>query len=903
MVQANSPQAPVLLVGLPNVGKSVFFGALTGTYVAVSNYPGTTVELSRGTSDALAGRTIVDTPGTHNLVPMSEDEAVTRDVLLDEAHAPLLQVGDAKSLVRTLLLAAQLASLERPRALALNMADEARARGLHIDVERLSKELGCPVFLAAAVHGEGIDEAVRTLANLDVTTASRPSLSNVVNPVLADAIAQVAAALPASTPVPRTTLAEWLLSGDRSASQRLESMAGAEASALAKELAASVQRREGAPFFALVSRDRLQRVQALARTVTTKDAVASRTDALRTSVAAKAFACATLFAVTAFAVGHALLAYAQVPYPLTDPLADVGVLDFIGRTLGGDFSFASASPVALLAGALAAVLGFRSMQVHTAPPSALWKGAGALFFGLTTYSVAHLAYTFGTHHDGPLPVLAGTLVGLASYAALLSGGRAADVGRSAALGRWTTDRNKGLPLLAFALYFAYQFVGVFGAGSAVDALENGFFGSVQSEAHSLELGAPRIAPGTAPGTVLLGVYAGDQGARTVVVYKVSDGGDSLVAAPDVRVDVYEDEGKREHLSGFGAVEVPAATAEHASARVWGGFLNRRVFAFVHAIGSDFLTRFLVGPYGLVTMGLTYAIAIVLPVVTTFFFVFSMLEDSGYLPRLAIMANRGLRVIGLNGRAVLPMILGLGCDTMATLTARILETKKERVLVTFLLALAVPCSSQLSVVFALMQRTTFAATAVWVGVVLFTLGFVGYVAARALPGDPSDFLLELPPLRQPKVGNLASKTLARMEWYLKEAVPLFLAGTLLLFSLDAFHLLPLVHRMGEPIVHHILGFARENGVADRVSEALLVGFLRRDFGAAGLLELARAGHLSSADIAVSMVTITLFIPCIANVFMVVKEQGAKVGLAMTAFIFPYAVLVGAIVRACWRLFGG
>ena len=316
-----------------------------------------------------------------------------------------------------------------------------------------------------------------------------------------------------------------------------------------------------------------------------------------------------------------------------------------------------------------------------------------------------------------------------------------------------------------------------------------------------------------------------------------------------------------------------------------------------------LTRFLVGPYGLVTMGMTYAIAIVLPVVATFFFVFSMLEDSGYLPRLAVMANRGLRFLGLNGRAVLPMILGLGCDTMATLTARILETKKERVLVTFLLALAVPCSSQLSVVFALMQRTTGAATAVWVGVVLFTLFVVGFVAARTLPGDPSDFVMELPPLRLPKAGNLASKTLARIEWYLKEAVPLFLAGTLLLFFLDAFQLLPLVHRLGEPVVHHALGFAREGGVADRVSEALLVGFLRRDFGAAGLLELARAGHLSSADVAVSMVTITLFIPCIANVFMVVKEQGAKAALAMSAFIFPYAILVGAIVRAGWRLVAG
>lgn len=901
MVQPSAPEAPVLLVGLPNVGKSVFFGALTGTYVAVSNYPGTTVELSHGTSESLGGRTVIDTPGTHNLVPMSEDEAVTRDVLLDESASPLLQVGDAKNLVRTLLLAAQLAALGRPRALALNMADEARARGLRIDTELLARELGCPVFLAAAVHREGIDVAVETLRTLGTTEPTTPALARVASPVLAEAIALVADALPASVPVPREALAEWLLSGDRSASQRLEKLAGHEACARAAELAASVQRREGAPFFALVSRDRLQRVQGLARRAVTKDESATREAASDATPTAKALTvAATAFSAT-FALGHALAAFGTNPAPVTDPLADLGFLDFIGKTLGGDLSFAS--PLALLFGALAGVLSLRALLQGAKPGATLWKAAGSIFFGLTAYALGHLVFVLARHHDGLPPIFLGGAVGLLAFARMLAGGSAADVERSRELGRATTDRWRGLPALAFALYFAYQFVGVFGAGSAVDALENRFFGGVVAETASLEPTLPSVAPGTAPGTVVLSVEPEESGGAAVVAYTVSSDGERLERAPDTRIDIYEASGERAHLTGAGRVAVPASMAHGAFAKVWGGWLNRLVFAGVHRTGSDFLTRFLVGPYGLVTMGLTYAIAIVLPVVTTFFFVFSMLEDSGYLPRLAVMANRGLRMLGLNGRAVLPMILGLGCDTMATLTARILETKKERLLVTFLLALGVPCSSQLSVVFALMQRTTTAATVVWVGVVLFTIFVVGYVAARTLPGDPSDFLMELPPLRLPKVGNLASKTLARIEWYLKEAVPLFLAGTLLLFALDAFHLLPLVHRLGEPVVHHVLGFARENGVADRVSEALLVGFLRRDFGAAGLLELARAGHLSSADVAVSMVTITLFIPCIANVFMVVKEQGAKAGFAMSAFIFPYAVLVGAIVRAGWRLFGG
>jgi ferrous iron transport protein B len=194
-----------------------------------------------------------------------------------------------------------------------------------------------------------------------------------------------------------------------------------------------------------------------------------------------------------------------------------------------------------------------------------------------------------------------------------------------------------------------------------------------------------------------------------------------------------------------------------------------------------------------------------------------------------------------------------------------------------------------------------ATALWAVVMMLTLLVVGWTAAKVVPGDRSDFVLEVPPIRRPEIGNLATKTMARIEWYLKEAVPLFLVGTVLLFVLDAFHLLPWVHRAGEPIVHHVLGFERGGGVSDKVSEALLVGFLRRDFGAAGLLDLARHGGLRAADVAVSMVVITLFIPCIANVFMIVKERGWKTAGLMAAFIFPYAIAVGAIVRRVMGLF--
>src|SRR5262249_41622738 len=159
--------------------------------------------------------------------------------------------------------------------------------------------------------------------------------------------------------------------------------------------------------------------------------------------------------------------------------------------------------------------------------------------------------------------------------------------------------------------------------------------------------------------------------------------------------------------------------------------------------------------------LAYSLALVLPIVGTFFVAFGALEDSGYLPRLAVMVDRLFRSMGLNGKAVLPMVLGLGCDTMAALTTRILETPKERLSVILLLAPGVPGAAQLPGVLALFSSLPAAAFLIWLAVVLGVIVLVGRLAARALPGRTGDFILELPPLRLPRPGNILLKTLARV----------------------------------------------------------------------------------------------------------------------------------------------
>ncbi|MCB9450025.1 MAG: ferrous iron transport protein B [Anaerolineaceae bacterium] len=331
--------------------------------------------------------------------------------------------------------------------------------------------------------------------------------------------------------------------------------------------------------------------------------------------------------------------------------------------------------------------------------------------------------------------------------------------------------------------------------------------------------------------------------------------------------------------------------------VFQGWINPFVTRIVDAVLPIPLLRdLLVGEYGVVTMALTYGFALVLPIVTTFFFAFSILEDSGYLPRLASMLNRTFKMMGLNGKAVLPMILGLGCDTMATISTRILETRRERILTTFLLALGVPCSAQLGVILGMMGKLNALGVAIWGGVVAGTVLLVGWLAAKVLPGERSEFILELPPLRMPMLSNVAIKTVARIEWYLKEVLPLFIAGTLILFVVDKTGLLTVIEHFASPLIVGALGLP----VA--ATGAFLIGFLRRDYGAAGLFALAVAGQLDGVQLVVSMVVITLFVPCIANVLVIFKEFGWRVTVGVLATVFPLAFGVGITLNLVLHALG-
>jgi ferrous iron transport protein B len=324
--------------------------------------------------------------------------------------------------------------------------------------------------------------------------------------------------------------------------------------------------------------------------------------------------------------------------------------------------------------------------------------------------------------------------------------------------------------------------------------------------------------------------------------------------------------------------------------IFGEYINPMATKVVQLlVPIGFIREMLVGEYGLVTVALTYAIAIILPITTTFFIAFAILEDSGYLPRLAIMSNKIFSLIGLNGKAVLPMVLGLGCGTMAVMTSRILETRRDRIIITFLLALAIPCSAQLGVILGMLSALSFLATIIWVGCILLVLFASGYLASKVIKGERTDFFLEIPPIRRPAIANILLKTAGRVEWYLKEAVPLFILGTFILFLLHKLNLLVVLEKTASPVVVNLLG------LPEKTTESFILGFLRRDYGAAGLFIMAEKGLLTPIQSLVSLITITLFIPCLANFFMIIKEMGLRIAIAMTAIVFPMAVLTGGALN--------
>lgn len=332
----------------------------------------------------------------------------------------------------------------------------------------------------------------------------------------------------------------------------------------------------------------------------------------------------------------------------------------------------------------------------------------------------------------------------------------------------------------------------------------------------------------------------------------------------------------------------------SSGEIMGGYYEpaiRSLLALFIPAGSIIYTL-LAGQYGVLTMTVTYLFGLLLPLVLGIFLVLSVLEDTGYLPRIATLVDRTLAGIGLNGQAVIPLVLGFGCVTMALISTRMLPTDRERRIAIFLLALCVPCSAQLAIIIAILASQGAAYMILFVLLVLCVLISAGTLLRRFLPGGISPLLIELPPLRLPKFGNIVMKTWNRAYQFIKEAFPIFAGGTLFLGTLEVTGLLEGLRKILEPVTVSWLHLPQE------VADILIMGFIRKEFGAAVILNL----QMAPLQNFIILLTLSLTVPCIASTMIIFKERGWREGILIWLAILSLAFLVGGGATRVLEYFG-
>ncbi|PIO47684.1 MAG: ferrous iron transporter B [[Chlorobium] sp. 445] len=420
------------------------------------------------------------------------------------------------------------------------------------------------------------------------------------------------------------------------------------------------------------------------------------------------------------------------------------------------------------------------------------------------------------------------------------------------LGQWTINPITGIPILFLMLWLIYQVVGVLVAQRVVGHLEVEYGNKLWEPAvkHVFAL----ITPVSISVEVL---QENEEGEEKVVETRTFD------FPNGTRADDAELQKLRKFIEGKDVMQSFTFSQE----TLWGK-----------------LVTILAGEFGAITMTVTYLLFLLLPLIIGFYLFLAILEDCGYLPRLATMVDRLLNMMGLNGRAVIPIILGFGCVTMATITTRLLNTSREKTIAASILNFAIPCSAQLAVITALLTKAGGEYTLIFFVIILANLVGIGTAIDKILPGKSSALLIDLPPIRLPRLDNIIKKTWIKTLSFMKEASPWFFIGAVLVSTMQVTGLLSAWVNVFEPITTRWLDLPAD------AARAFVMGMVRRDFGAAGLYELA----LTPKQIVVSLTVITLFVPCIASLMVLLKERGVREAMTIWFGSWVLAFSIGGIV---------
>jgi len=290
-------------------------------------------------------------------------------------------------------------------------------------------------------------------------------------------------------------------------------------------------------------------------------------------------------------------------------------------------------------------------------------------------------------------------------------------------------------------------------------------------------------------------------------------------------------------------------------------------------------------FGLLTSGLYVPLAMVLPYVVSFYLVLGLLEDTGYLPRLAVLMDTIMHRLGLHGYAIIPTLLGLGCNVPAILGTRILESKRERFIAATLISIAVPCAALQAMILGLVGAQGAQYVAMVYGTLFVVWIILGVILNRLVRGFSPELLIEIPPYRLPLWRTVLQKLWMRTYGFLAEAIPIILGAVVVINILYFFGVFDAIANFTAPVVTGLLGLPKE------AVTALAIGFLRKDVALGMLAPLA----LSAKQLVVGSVVLAMFFPCIATFVVLLRELGVVNMLKAAGIMIATALIVGGILN--------
>jgi len=313
------------------------------------------------------------------------------------------------------------------------------------------------------------------------------------------------------------------------------------------------------------------------------------------------------------------------------------------------------------------------------------------------------------------------------------------------------------------------------------------------------------------------------------------------------------------------------------------------------LGPGIIHTILIGEYGVeidffeslgvITTGLYVPLAAVLPYIIAFYFTLSILEDTGYLPRLATLVDKVFHKLGMHGHGIVPMFLGLGCNVPGALSTRTLETRKQRFISATLLAICIPCMAQMAMVFGVLGQYGL----YYIGIVFLTISIlyilIGLILNKIIKGESPEIFLEIPSYRRPSLNTTLKKTWMRVRWFISEAVPFLIFGVLIINILYAIGVLQWFGNLVSPLMGVLFGLPGEASIA------LVTGFIRKDLAVGMLLSF----DMNPMQLVIAVTMLTIYFPCVATFAVLIRELGWKDMLKSAIIMLVVALSVGFVLK--------